>query len=188
MSASPPPRPDLPVMRHPRDGGSLARSASGQAAGIELWEPVPSPEAPGFRTLWQAISRRKRIITLVFAGTVLAIGAWTLTTRPVYTANVDAPDREGGAARPQVRGCVKSADPMPDYYQTQQQLLQSRSLANRVIALLISTSTRTSRTRPGRRLRSTASAPWDGSSWRTGCLRPRPHRPRRWTTSPWSRR
>ena len=86
MSAGPPPRPDLPVMRHPRDGGGLARSASGQAAGIELWEPVPSPEAPGFRTLWQAISRRKRIITLVFAGTVLAIGAWTLTTRPVYTA------------------------------------------------------------------------------------------------------
>ena len=136
MSAGPPPPPDLPVMRHPRDGGSLARSASGQPSGIDLWEPAPSPERPGFWTLWQAISRRKRIITLVFAGTVLAIGAWTLTTRPVYTANVTLRIEKEEPRVLKFEEVIKSADPMPDYYQTQQRLLQSRSLANRVITLL----------------------------------------------------
>ena len=137
MSAGPA-APSRPARHAPSPGrrrASRGRRPGGHA-GIELWEPVPSPGAPGFRTLWQAISRRKRIIALVFAGTVLAIGAWTLTTRPVYTANVTLRIEKEEPRVLKFEDVIKSADPMPDYYQTQQRLLQSRTLANRVIALL----------------------------------------------------
>ena len=135
MSAGQPPRPDLPVRHDPRDGGGLARSPAGQPSDIDLWEPLPSPEGPGFRTFWQTISRRKRIIALVFAGTVLTLGSWTLTTRPVYTASVTLRIEKEEPRVLKFEDVIKS-DPMPDYYQTQQRLLQSRTLANRVIELL----------------------------------------------------
>ncbi len=136
MSAGQPPRPDLPVMRHPRDGGGLAPSPAGQPSGVDLWEPAASPEGPGLRSFWQTISRRKRIIVLVFATTVLAIGAWTLTTRPVYTASVTLRIEKEEPRVLKFEDVIKSADPQPDYYQTQQRLLQSRTLVNRVIELL----------------------------------------------------
>jgi capsular exopolysaccharide synthesis family protein len=82
---------------------------------------------------------RKGTIVLVFAVTMLATSIWAFTIRPVYTATATLRiEKEEPQPHVVVKfdDVVKSADAFPDLYQTQQRLLQSRSLANRVIELL----------------------------------------------------
>jgi capsular exopolysaccharide synthesis family protein len=73
---------------------------------------------------------------LVFAATMLATAVWAFTTQPVYTATVTLRIEKEEPRVLKFEDVVKSADAFPDFYMTQQRLLQSRSLANRVIDVL----------------------------------------------------
>jgi len=73
---------------------------------------------------------------MMFAATVLAAGIWTATTRPVYTATATLRIEKEEPRVLSFDEVVKATDPLPDSLQTQQKLLQSRTLANRVIRLL----------------------------------------------------
>ncbi len=84
---------------------------------------------------WRVIRRRRWTVILCFLVTVVAVTVWTFTTRPVFTATATLRiERE----EPRVVKFeeVVRADPEETYYQTQYSILQSRSLANRVIAQL----------------------------------------------------
>lgn len=126
----------LPAPR-PRDKGGLAWPAAGGASsGLEAWEPAAGVHEPSGRTFARIVRGRKGTIAVVFLATVVAVGYWVLTSRPLYTANVTLRIEKEEPRVLKFEDVVKSADPMPDYYQTQQRLLQSRTLVNRVIELL----------------------------------------------------
>ncbi len=99
-------------------------------------EQTSEPENVGTRELWRALKRRRGTIALVFVATVMAAGVWLLTTRPVFTATATLrvePDEPHVLSFDEM---VKQTDALPDSFQTQLKLLESRSLANRVIQQL----------------------------------------------------
>jgi polysaccharide biosynthesis transport protein len=84
---------------------------------------------------WRVLVRRRWTVLTFFLVTVVAAAVWTFTTRPTYTATATLRiERE--APRVLVFEEVVRADPEEEYYQTQHRVLQSRTLANRVINLL----------------------------------------------------
>jgi len=92
-------------------------------------------ESPEFdidlRHYLQVLSRRRWIILSVFAMTTLGSALYVYTARPVYSATalvlIEKERRQQVYAEGSV---VESSD--ADYYQTQYQLLKSRSLLKRV--------------------------------------------------------
>src|SRR5436190_5459092 len=97
--------------------------------------PVEKEEAH-FWDYWQVVSRRRWTILCVFLGTLLAATIYTFTVRPVYTGTVSLRIEKEPPRVLKFDEVVKEADNQQDYYQTQFKILQSRSLANRVIGLL----------------------------------------------------
>ena len=136
MTAGPLPSAGLPAPRHPRETALAWPPSGARGGGLDVWEPAPAPEDHAFRGLWRVVRGRKGTIVLVFAATMLVTGIWAFTTRPVYTATVTLRIEKEEPHVVNFEDVVKSADAFPDFYQTQQRLLQSRSLANRVIELL----------------------------------------------------
>lgn len=132
------PGPSVPARRYPRVGDRHARVPLAAMP----WVTGPGEQAAegmdsGSGDLWKVLRRRPGTIALVFAATVLAAGVWVVTTRPVYMATATLRiDKE----EPRVLTfdeVVKQTDPLPDSLQTHQKLLQGRTLANRVIKLLV---------------------------------------------------
>ena len=89
-----------------------------------------------FWDYWQVVSRRRWTILCVFLGTLLAATIYTFTVRPVFTGTVSLRIEKEPPRVVKFEEVVKEADNQQDYYQTQYKILQSRSLANRVIGLL----------------------------------------------------
>lgn len=95
---------------------------------------------PGLRDYWMVLARHWRVVAAVFVAAVLLAFGWSVTARPVFTGSAllriereeprilkfEPPGREdtGGGESAQIQ------------LQTHHRLLQSRALANRVIALL----------------------------------------------------
>ena len=97
--------------------------------------PYAPTEEVSIGEYWQVIRRRRWTVIVCFLVTVIAATVWTFTTRPVYTATATLRiERE----EPRVVKFeeVVRADPEETYYQTQYNILRSRSLANRVITQL----------------------------------------------------
>src|SRR5262245_51357408 len=136
MTAGPLPSSGLPAPRPPRDAALTWPLSGARPQGLELGEPSQATEEQGFWGLWRIVRGRKWTIALVFTATMLATGIWAFTTRPVYTATVTLRIEKEEPRVVKFESVVTSADAFPDFYQTQQRLLQSRSLANRVIQLL----------------------------------------------------
>ncbi|HKW94255.1 MAG TPA: polysaccharide biosynthesis tyrosine autokinase [Methylomirabilota bacterium] len=93
---------------------------------------------PHFWDYWMVVVRHRRTVLLVLAGAVLTAFIWSVTARPVYTGSAliriereeprvlkfEAPGRDDNPG-----------DSGQTQLQTYHRLLQSRALANRVIAL-----------------------------------------------------
>src|SRR3989442_3020835 len=97
---------------------------------------VPVEKETHFWDYWQVVSRRRWTILCVFLGTLLAATLYTFTIRPVFTGTVSLRIEKEPPRVVKFEEVVNEADNQQDYYQTQYKILQSRSLANRVIGLL----------------------------------------------------
>jgi succinoglycan biosynthesis transport protein ExoP len=120
-----------------------------QVAGASAWGSLPRfPRVPDpggqagepgdadYDNLWGVLRRRRGTVVLVFLLTVFVAGAWVVTTRPVYTATGTLRVDKDEPRVLTFEEVVKQTDPLPDTLQTYQRLLQSRTLANRVIRML----------------------------------------------------
>lgn len=92
-----------------------------------------------FWDYWAMLSRRRRTVALVFAGAVLTAFVWSVTARPVFTGTAMLRIEKD---EPRI---LKFESPRRDdtggestqtQMQTERRLLQRRTLANRVIALV----------------------------------------------------
>jgi capsular exopolysaccharide synthesis family protein len=94
------------------------------------------PEEAHFWDYWRVIVRHRWTVLSFFLVTVLVVTVWTFTTRPVYssTATVRIEKEEPRVLK--FEEVVREDNPQQDYYQTQFKILESRSLAARVIGLL----------------------------------------------------
>ena len=112
------------------DGGPLATPDPSR-----LWAVPAPPEEAHFWDYWRVLLRHRWTVVTFFLVTVIVATIWTFTTRPVFSATATLRiERE----EPRVLKFeeVVKADPQQDYYQTQYKILQSRTLASRVIGLL----------------------------------------------------
>ena len=132
-----PPGTKIPARRYPHLGGPVAwATLAGAPRTLDPATQVTEPGEPDDEDLWAVLKRRRGTIFLVFVLTVLATGVWVVTTRPVYTATAML---RVDTAEPRVLtfdDVVNQTDPQRDALQTHQRLLQSRTLANRVIRRL----------------------------------------------------
>src|SRR3989441_7570438 len=97
---------------------------------------VPVEKETHFWDYWRVVCRRRWTTLCVFLGTLLAATLYTFTIRPVFTGTVSLRIEKEPPRVVKFEEVVKEADNQQDYYQTQYKILQSRSLANRVIGLL----------------------------------------------------
>jgi len=95
----------------------------------------PAEETSHFWDYWRVIRRRRWTIIACFLVTVTAVTVLSFTTRPVYRASATLRIEKDQPRIVKFEEVVKE-DSQQDYYQTQYRILQSRSLANRVIGLL----------------------------------------------------
>ncbi len=140
MNVPPPPDPrpgppalppaEVPVEFVPRPGGVPAPFEPQRLYGY----PVEGEEAH-FWDYWRVIRRRRWTVISTFLIVVIVATLWAFTTRPIYTASATL-RIEKDQPRVVKFDEVVQEDSQQDYYQTQYKLLQSRSLANRVIGLL----------------------------------------------------
>src|SRR2546425_4811645 len=96
----------------------------------------PEDEGVHFWDYWRVISRRRWTIISVFLITAIVVTLWTFTTRPVFTGTATLRIEREQPRVVKFEEVIKESDSQQDYYQTQYKLLQSRTLANRVIGLL----------------------------------------------------
>jgi len=91
-------------------------------------------EGVHFRDLWHVVVKRKWTILAVFLIVVVATAIGTLMQTPLYRAEITLKiDSEASKIIPFKDG-VQFDTGDPDYFQTQLELLKSRSLAERVVA------------------------------------------------------
>jgi capsular exopolysaccharide synthesis family protein len=135
---------ELPKPADP-DWPPPGRALTERAAGIPL--PAPPRELPAFeeepegegfnlRELWQVIVKRRWTIILFTAIVVAAVVTATYLKTPIYRATLTLQiDRENVRIFDSNKGEVDLNVTSPDYfyYQTQYELLKSRSLALRVV-------------------------------------------------------
>jgi succinoglycan biosynthesis transport protein ExoP len=96
---------------------------------------APYEEEAHLKDYWRVLVRHRWTVLTFFLVTVVATAAWTFTTRPIYTATATLRIEREAPKVLEFEEVIK-ADPEDEYYQTQYKILQSRTLANRVIGLL----------------------------------------------------
>ena len=96
----------------------------GEEEGVHFWD------------FWHVLNCRRWTVISSCVVTVIAVTIWTFTTPPVYTGTATLRIEKEEPHVVKFDEVVKDADSQQDYYQTQYKLLQSRTLANRVIGLL----------------------------------------------------
>jgi uncharacterized protein involved in exopolysaccharide biosynthesis len=97
------------------------------------------PEPPAETHLWDylhVLLRRRRVVVAVFLAIVSLATLHTLLTRPVYEATAEILIERTDPAVLNFQEVSQVDAARDDYYQTQYRLLQSRSLAERVIETL----------------------------------------------------
>ena len=136
MSAFSDPTRDHRALPPAHTGMDVVQSRVPMVPEPQLLYGMPVEEGTHFWDYWQVVSRRRWTILCVFLGTLLAATLYTFTVRPVYTGTVSLRIEKEPPRVVKFEEVVKEADSQQDYYQTQYKILQSRSLANRVIGLL----------------------------------------------------
>ncbi len=102
---------------------------------IRVYAGGPEEDQVHLWDYWRVLMRHRWTVISVFLVTLITATVWTFTTRPVYTATAMLRIEKEEPRVLKFEEVVK-ADSQDDYYQTQYKILQSRSLANRVIGLL----------------------------------------------------
>ena len=95
----------------------------------------PAEETSHFWDYWRVIRRRRWTIITAFLVLVIAVTVTSFSARPVYRASATLRIEKDQPRIVKFEEVIKE-DSQQDYYQTQYRILQSRSLANRVIGLL----------------------------------------------------
>jgi len=95
----------------------------------------PAEETSHFWDYWRVIRRRRWTIITAFLVLVTAVTVTSFSARPVYRASATLRIEKDQPRIVKFEEVLKE-DSQQDYYQTQYRILQSRSLANRVIGLL----------------------------------------------------
>ena len=95
----------------------------------------PAEETSHFWDYWRVIRRRRWTIITAFLVLVIAVTVASFSVRPVYRASATLRIEKDQPRIVKFEEVIKE-DSQQDYYQTQYRILQSRSLANRVIGLL----------------------------------------------------
>jgi polysaccharide biosynthesis transport protein len=108
---------------------------------VRPFQPYPHQRLPEAHLwdYWAVLVQRRWTVVTVFLGAVLATIVWTVTTRPVFTATALLRiEREEPRVLKfeQVVRDEPSNEPAQTQLQTYLKMLQSRTLANRVIELL----------------------------------------------------
>lgn len=129
--------PNLPQRMPYRESGSLIWAPPGTAPWWpDAGEPPAETPPPGGSELWKVLRRRRFTIALVLVLVVFAAAIWAVTTPPIYTATATLRIEKEEPRVLTFDEVSKQIDPLPDALLTQQRLLQSRTLANRVITRL----------------------------------------------------
>ncbi|HWP34409.1 MAG TPA: polysaccharide biosynthesis tyrosine autokinase [Thermodesulfobacteriota bacterium] len=127
---------ELPPVQSPTGPVAPAGGPGVPAADAPVASPyLPREEQPHLRDYWRVVVRHRWTVAAVFLVTVVTTAVWVFTTRPVYTGVATLRIEREEPRVVKFEEVVK-ADPQEDYYQTQYRMLQSRTLASRVIGLL----------------------------------------------------
>ncbi len=102
---------------------------------VRVYAGGPPDDEVHLRDYWRVLVRHRWTVIGAFLVTVVVAAVWTFTTRPVYTGSATLRIEKEEPRVLKFEEVVK-ADSQDDYYQTQYKILQSRTLANRVIGLL----------------------------------------------------
>jgi capsular exopolysaccharide synthesis family protein len=129
-----PPGGSLPV-RPSREGATLTWAPPGSLP-WDVGEPTVEGSGGSGGEFWKALRRRWGVIVIVLGLTLLVTALWLLVTPPTYTATTTLRIEKEEPRVLTFDDVAKQIDPLPDALQTQQRLLQSRTLANRVITRL----------------------------------------------------
>ncbi len=137
MSRELPPDPRSPA----RGPGGQELVPSGSPGGFAAAEPAHLygtlvEDDAHFWDYWQVLLRHRWTVISTFLATVIVTVLWTFSIKPVYTGTVTLRIEKEEPRVLKFEEVLKAADSQLDYYQTQYKILQSRSLANRVIGLL----------------------------------------------------
>lgn len=129
--------PTLPVPRSSRGVDTLAwPGPAGLPVDPHSWEPPGMDRVDSAEPWGPVLLRRRWVVLGVMVVTILTTLIWTVTTRPVYTATVTMRIEKEEPHVLTFGDVARGPDPLPDYLQTQQKLIESRTSANRVIKLL----------------------------------------------------
>jgi polysaccharide biosynthesis transport protein len=134
------PRTDSRALPPGASNGALAQPAAAPLATTDLLnrvyaEPVQSEEAH-FWDYWRVLVRHRWTVASFFLVTIIVATVWTFTTRPVFLATATLRIEKDEPHVLKFEQVIKEENPQQDYYQTQYKVLQSRTLASRVIGLL----------------------------------------------------
>lgn len=115
---SPPAAESTPVLSRP--------VLIGEEEGLDLWG------------CWGVLKKRKWLIVTFFFAVILAVGLYTLTMTPIYTAETTLLIEQKAPQVINIQQALSESlspgtDSKHDYYQTQYQLLKSRALVAQVI-------------------------------------------------------
>lgn len=130
-----PHRPALPPGGDSRLAPTEAPGALATSEPTRVWAQPLQPAEAHFWDYWRVLVRHRWTVLTFLAVTVIVTTIWTFTTRPLFTATATLRIEKEEPRVLKFEEVVK-ADPQQDYYQTQFKILQSRTLANRVIGLL----------------------------------------------------
>ena len=97
--------------------------------------PLEDDDAIDLRHYWEVILKRKGTVLAFFAIVVVAVAVGTLLMTPIYRASLTMQIERGEAKVVEIQQVTPTEAPgeSRDFYQTQYELLKSRSLAQRVI-------------------------------------------------------
>jgi len=135
---SPDPQPDRPALPPGADRRLAPTAAPGALATPDptrVWAQPLQPEEAHFWDYWSVLVRHRWTVLTFLVVTVIVTTIWTFTTRPLFTATATLRIEKEEPRVLKFEEVVK-ADAQQDYYQTQFKILQSRTLASRVIGLL----------------------------------------------------
>ena len=126
----------LPAHHDPRRMQQIAYPRSGSTAlALELQDERRDEDEIDLLAYWHILVKRRWLVLSILAGVVALALLKTLMATPIYRATTVLQLEKAGTQVVQVEGIQPDSDPYgwdPDFLQTQYELIQSRSLAERV--------------------------------------------------------
>ena len=125
----------LPARHDPAASQALGSFRGANALALDLQEERRDDDEIDLLAYWRILVKRRWLVLGILAGVVALALLKTLMTTPIYRATSVLQLEKSGTQVVQVEGIQPDSDPYgwdPEFLQTQYELLQSRSLAERV--------------------------------------------------------